>query len=346
MYTECPHCHAIFRVTQKILKAANGKVRCGECKAIFQAVKPPGSGATQAPEPTPSGVSVTADTAPDTAAAAQTVDDQAVNDEDSAKPALSDNIEAEAPAEEQPPEVKLNSEKATSGYDADDIRTALKQKQPDAISSQNSFHHEADPQPSDAQAVATDNPDYPDESLASSTKDLTSALPGYMPVTAPVEVSSRRSSIWLKLLALLLALLLGAQYLIWNRNTLSSNPTLKPLLEKLCLVAGCQVDGRRDLERLHLKSHGVYSHPTVADALMIKGEIINQAEFSQPFPIIEVSFSDLRGKSVALRRFGPSEYLDPQQQNPETMPSNQAINILLEVADPGKHALAFEFEFL
>jgi predicted Zn finger-like uncharacterized protein len=37
MYTQCPHCHAIFAVTDEQLSARGGLVRCGQCAEVFQA---------------------------------------------------------------------------------------------------------------------------------------------------------------------------------------------------------------------------------------------------------------------------------------------------------------------
>ena len=37
MYTECPRCHALYRITRRELEAAEGWVRCGECGHIFNA---------------------------------------------------------------------------------------------------------------------------------------------------------------------------------------------------------------------------------------------------------------------------------------------------------------------
>lgn len=37
LYTRCPTCTTAFKVTEKLLNAAAGKVRCGACLAIFQA---------------------------------------------------------------------------------------------------------------------------------------------------------------------------------------------------------------------------------------------------------------------------------------------------------------------
>ncbi|MEE9351590.1 MAG: zinc-ribbon and DUF3426 domain-containing protein [Thiotrichaceae bacterium] len=38
MYTQCPHCEAIFRVSMKEITAAHGQLRCGECSNTFDAM--------------------------------------------------------------------------------------------------------------------------------------------------------------------------------------------------------------------------------------------------------------------------------------------------------------------
>lgn len=37
MNTQCPHCHTVFRVAQEQLDAAEGRVRCGRCRKVFDA---------------------------------------------------------------------------------------------------------------------------------------------------------------------------------------------------------------------------------------------------------------------------------------------------------------------
>jgi len=39
MLTRCPHCQSTFRVTPEQLKARQGKVRCGECQEVFDAIE-------------------------------------------------------------------------------------------------------------------------------------------------------------------------------------------------------------------------------------------------------------------------------------------------------------------
>ncbi len=38
MYTECPNCNTVFRISPTELKAADGKVRCGRCQTVFSAL--------------------------------------------------------------------------------------------------------------------------------------------------------------------------------------------------------------------------------------------------------------------------------------------------------------------
>lgn len=47
MFTRCPHCDTVFRITEEQLSAAGGRVRCGRCRRVFDA----GESLTEALEP-------------------------------------------------------------------------------------------------------------------------------------------------------------------------------------------------------------------------------------------------------------------------------------------------------
>jgi predicted Zn finger-like uncharacterized protein len=47
MFTRCPHCNTVFRITEEQLSAADGRVRCGRCRRVFNA----GESLTEALEP-------------------------------------------------------------------------------------------------------------------------------------------------------------------------------------------------------------------------------------------------------------------------------------------------------
>lgn len=289
MYTECPQCHAIFRVTQEILQAAAGKVRCGECATVFQAVKPKKS--------------VSTTTSPDN------------------RVLPSKKIERSKPKKDKKP----------TPVD----RRGTSKKRP--VASTSSFHRHRE-----------DDYQQPDSSEKVATSTNTDFVPKYLPVPVPSKRPKvkRKHKVWGLALLALLGLLLLSQILTANRKYLGTKPLMRPIVTAVCKVSGCEVPAHKDLDAIELLNHGVFSHPTVPGSLMIKGMIQNNASFEQPYPVIELGFSDISGKPVAMRRFGPNEYLDLREEHPEKMPLGKNIPIRVEVIDPGKNALAFEFDFL
>lgn len=141
-----------------------------------------------------------------------------------------------------------------------------------------------------------------------------------------------------------LCLVLQLAYL--QRNQLAEHPEIGPLVVEACdRIPGCELAPKRDVSQLQLVSRNVYSHPNVTGALMINAVIVNGASFSQPFPVLLVSMSDVQGKVVAERYFHPAEYL-PENPDSRGMQPGKAVSVSLEVMDPGQNALAFELDFL
>jgi predicted Zn finger-like uncharacterized protein len=146
------------------------------------------------------------------------------------------------------------------------------------------------------------------------------------------------------LLGLALIATLAGQWIYEARNELHAKPATAPFIERYCAVLGCDLPPRRDLERIELVSRNVFSHPNVDNALMITASLVNTAPFAQPYPDVQVSLMDLQGRLVATRRFTPVEYVSGPVM-PEGMEPGSPVALKLEIADPGSHALAFEFDF-
>ncbi len=74
----------------------------------------------------------------------------------------------------------------------------------------------------------------------------------------------------------------------------------------------------------------------------------NNADFAQPYPIMQINFSDVRGGNVAARRFLPGEYLpaEIQQSGSQLLESDTNMTFTMEIRDPGKQAMTYEFDFL
>jgi len=151
------------------------------------------------------------------------------------------------------------------------------------------------------------------------------------------------------LATLLLSAALFFEYAWFNRDQLTQASQLQTITEKLCRHITCKNITVRHPDKIELVSRNVYSHPNEKNALMVNVTMKNQARFAQPFPVMQIKFSDVRGGGVAGRRFLPNEYLPAeiwQQQKQPLLEPDTHITFTMEIKDPGKQALTYEFDFL
>ena len=367
MYTQCPECNTIFRVQDEHLRPARGKVRCGQCMAVFNAAEHridqlPAEAATVAGErerpPTadePPAVSPPSDEplAEETPAPPdwQSADFSDVNIEALLK--TPDGQELEQPSE------YADERRAKEGLSEEELRLD------DAVAEGTSAEAGG---LSNMRAPAEDEPegifDTLEELVIQDEAPLRAAAPE--PTSLDTEATSneaedyepepplaltperrRKSGVFSSLLwsVVILALLatLVLQYTYHNRDRLAERTALRPWVETLCDVAGCTLAPRRDLNAIDLVDRQVQSHPRYKGALLISATLVNRADFTQPYPVVEVVLEDLSGRKIASRRFKPNEYL---VENPGKgfRPGAEA-HLLLEVADPGQNAVSFKFNF-
>ncbi len=153
-----------------------------------------------------------------------------------------------------------------------------------------------------------------------------------------VEPPARRPLRALKGAAALLALTLAAQGAYFYRAEL----TTLPLLGEACRMIGCALPARRDLRRIEVLNRDVRPHPQTEQALLVSLTLVNRAAFAQPFPTLEMSFSDTDGRLVALRRFAPAEYRPTEAAS---MTPGEPVPLRLELRDPGARGVSFRFRF-
>jgi len=150
---------------------------------------------------------------------------------------------------------------------------------------------------------------------------------------------------WL-ILSLLLILLLAAQATYFKRNELAGHNMLRPWLQSFCKVLHCELKLLRDISQLHIISREVRSHPSIKNTLQISLTIRNTAPFRQPWPTLQLSFSDINGQTLAQRSFIPQDYLPAGSNLSDGMPSQTPIHTNLVLIDPGKSAVNFIFDFI
>ncbi|WP_430293183.1 DUF3426 domain-containing protein [Pseudomonas sp. B1-22] len=153
-----------------------------------------------------------------------------------------------------------------------------------------------------------------------------------------------RRLFWLLLVLLALAGLAG-QYVIYHFEELARQDQYRPWFAQACPELGCTLPSKVDVDQIRSSNLVVRSHPDFSGALVVDAIIYNRANFSQPFPLLEMRFADLNGQLIASRRFKPSEYLSGELAGQSEMPPQTPIHISLDILDPGPKAVNYSLSF-
>ena len=149
---------------------------------------------------------------------------------------------------------------------------------------------------------------------------------------------------WGSLSVLMMLVFLG-QAIYFKHNELGQISQLRPWIQMFCKHASCELSLQIDIGKIELLGQDIRSHPKSDKALLVSATIINNASFTQPYPGLQLSFSDINGVKVATRNFLPKDYLPSKFSSRKGMESNIPIQLELELVDPGKSAVNFEFDF-
>jgi len=144
---------------------------------------------------------------------------------------------------------------------------------------------------------------------------------------------------------LLMLIIFVIQYSYFFRGDLAQHSELKPWIENLCDIANCEIPAKHDIRAIKLTRRDITTHPKVKNALLISAALVNESQNTQPYPIMRIRLSDTVGQVLASRNFNPQEYLDADINLRKGMPAGNPIQINLEITDPGKNAINFEFDF-
>ena len=173
----------------------------------------------------------------------------------------------------------------------------------------------------------------------------TPAKPG--PAFARLPQAARRDLLRLAgwLLVPVLAMLLALQVLLADRDRLAADAQWRPRIDRLCRVFGCALAPWRQPSAFKVTARELRPHPSVPGVLLVTASFRNDAAFAQAWPVLELSLANLDGEPLGLRRFRPHEYLGAAPAS-ASIAAGQSASITLEVLDPGKRAVSFEFAFL
>ncbi len=335
MYVACPACQSLYSITAAQLGAAGGQVRCSQCRTVFDAVSAVFDDPRQAlthRHPRSEDVAREIDALVDRAldqVSGVAMDPGETRQADTraqapVRPAAADPSALPGPVETPRPETAVARQPGI-GAGAERSASGLGRSDADCYA-----------QPCAAEFVPPGDGSADDLSDDPAERLLLQAM------TVTPEPRTRWGALGA---SLLLTLTLLAQYAWWDRNRLAQLSALRPALDWLCQPLACNLPLRHDLARVEMVEREVRDHPNVKDALLVSAAFVNRASYVQAYPVLQIAFSDISGAPVAVRRFRPEEYLHDTSPARGMAPGEQTL-VMLEVVDPGKRAVSFQFDFL
>ena len=136
-----------------------------------------------------------------------------------------------------------------------------------------------------------------------------------------------------------------SQYTYFYRDDLAQKHSqLRPILEQMCQTLGCKMPLVKAPEQFKLISHDMRLHPEKDNTLLVRGTFTNNADFSQPYPLLKLELSDLHGKTIAHRMFSPDQYLNNSPDHQAGIPPSGQIETELNIIDLGPSVVGFTLE--
>lgn len=189
------------------------------------------------------------------------------------------------------------------------------------------------PLPSDENQIALFDPPTPPPSGAHVD------VPGFI----ARALHPRHTPRW-RALAALLALSLALQLLFVERDVLAQDARWRPWIERLCAFSGCSLSPWHQPAAFVILERSVQPDPEHAGVLRIRATFQNTAPFAQAWPQLELRLLDISGAATGARRFSAEQYLGVTPEH-ATIAPGQSVNARLDVLDPGRNTLSFEFAF-
>lgn len=376
--TQCPHCKASFKVSEEQLNAANGRVRCGACLNIFDAIAYQISSDNSLKHDKQ-------DLQKDSESLLEdefSFDlDDAVDLENELLEPSSQNDDSDSMFADDPEEDVQEKGYSGSTLLGDELSSSfLELDKPGKDSFKTQFLDDESTDTSDDELVdeswaasILDDLDKPEDnrvepSLTTSEETEIQEEPKPESSTIPeqefkpfsqkdlnainfeYEQDSGPRNKWLIggilfVLNFSLLLLLIAQASWFHYEELVKYPKIAALYELACKELGCDLPVLSNISKIENGNLVVRSHPTIFNALIIETIITNNAAFEQAFPDISLSFSNINNQAVAQRLFKPTDYLNKEILSWPGMPSEQPIQITFEIIDPGPEAVNYKINF-
>lgn len=162
--------------------------------------------------------------------------------------------------------------------------------------------------------------------------------------TPKKKVINNHTIAW-SFLSLLAVLVLAGQYVRFIAPSLAKDETTRPFGEVACQYLQCKIPVQVDVDKIRTERLSIRVDTEYKSVLNVDSIIYNDAKFSQPYPIIELRFTDLNGQTVANRQFAPDEYLSDEILKQNKMPAKMPVYISFQIIDPGESATGYSLYY-
>ena len=384
MYSQCPECHARFRVTAEALRAARGTVRCGRCGSAFDALAwlsdtvPPAR--TERSDQAVGGDAMVHSATPAEVVAAEyhfTADDLEkvfIDAHDWQKQFGGEATDANAAGQPDfgagSPAVVVDENRPVEDITLEGERISIEsvlEFEPGDLDSTDEFEvlhdvpesaypedEEADQAPRpDVVAMAESAPEPVETMMAAEPAESTLAAQRWRrsadaPAARIDEPAGRGRSSWRAFAwtigCLLLALLLLAQIADYYRQDLVRHPQLGPVLRDAYARLGSPLSPNWDLAAFELRQWGNGSGPDANGRLSVRASLTNRANFAQPHPILRLELEDRFGESIAVRDFAPAEYAKSPAEAARLLGPGASTEAELLIVSPDPEAVGYRLD--
>lgn len=371
MFTQCPECQTTFRVTAQMLRAAQGRVRCGRCKTVFDAM------------------TFLMSDAPDPADETAEDEEELTLDEDIPESSLEFDLTDDDlgkifvvekaptitmpalkvdPASPSPPVTDDVAENEIEDYAAEGDPVEIITLEGENVQTSSGVFVEAPPAAPvqkvesrretaariddevrrEIEAAFASDPTTKAEFVLPSGKRLTLHKPEGAPDPDEVLQPVRRwpqitNSRWLTGSAVLGLLLVG-QLVHANRQSLVRSPLIGPAIGGMYAVVGKKLSPAWDVNAYELRQWGAAADPDTSGTLRVRASVFNGSDHAQPYPLLRLTLQDRFGSHVGSRDLEPSEYLHGGPGSDQLLGAGQRVDAEIAIVDPGKDAVGFEID--
>jgi predicted Zn finger-like uncharacterized protein len=126
---------------------------------------------------------------------------------------------------------------------------------------------------------------------------------------------------------------LFAAQLAWHyRDLLAAHfPSMRPLLERTCALAGCTIKPLRDIAWLAIDASDLQADPAHRGLLILTATVRNRAPYAVAFPHLELTLTDAQDGVVVRRALAPAEYSSSTQDVAKGIAGNGEVAVKLFV---------------